>query len=279
MIADGKAIARLLSEQIARAIRMFPEKLALDIVVVGENPIIEGFIRTKKRIANELGVSLVEHRFPETITEESLLFEVKKIAIRDEVLGLIIQLPLPEEIRTQEILNAVPIEKDVDMLSSGSIAAFARGDAPIIPPVAGAIMEILDSAAISVAGKEVLVLGHGRLVGIPASILMRHNGAHVTIIDQEISDLKEHVRESAIIICGVGKPSLITPDMLTFGTVLIDAGTSEAGKKVVGDADPDCAKVTSLFTPVPGGVGPVAIMMIFKNLYMLAQKKTNTSPG
>ena len=158
MIADGKAIARLLSEQIARAIRMFPEKLALDIVVVGENPIIEGFIRTKKRIANELGVSLVEHRFPETITEESLLFEVKKIAIRDEVLGLIIQLPLPEEIRTQEILNAVPIEKDVDMLSSGSIAAFARGDAPIIPPVAGAIMEILDSAAISVAGSMRLSL-------------------------------------------------------------------------------------------------------------------------
>jgi methylenetetrahydrofolate dehydrogenase (NADP+)/methenyltetrahydrofolate cyclohydrolase len=116
----------------------------------------------------------------------------------------------------------------------------------------------------------VLVLGYGRLVGKPVSILLRHNHAHVTVIDKPVPDLAQHVREAYVVISGVGSPALITPDMVGEGTVLIDAGTSESGGKIVGDIDPACAHNAKLFTPVPGGVGPVAIAMLFKNLLILA---------
>lgn len=273
MIVDGKLIALEVREKLKKVTQAFPQPLVLDIVVVGENPVIESFVRIKKRIGDELGVRVVEHRFNASITGEALKLAVSEIAQNSESSGLIIQLPLPDGMLVQPILDAVPLSKDVDMLATESIAAFARGDASILPPVAGAIQEILERAGVAVSGKEALVLGHGRLVGIPASILLRHNGAHVTVIDKGIPDLKEHALESDIIISGVGRSGLITPDMVTSRTVLIDAGTSEAGGRIVGDADPLCAGVAGVFTPVPGGVGPIAVVMIFKNLCILARER------
>jgi methylenetetrahydrofolate dehydrogenase (NADP+)/methenyltetrahydrofolate cyclohydrolase len=132
---------------------------------------------------------------------------------------------------------------------------------------------------VAVSDKEALVLGYGKLVGVPASLLLRHNGAHVTVVDQVISNLAEHTRESDIIICGVGKPGLLKPEMLKPGVVVIDAGTSEAGGKIVGDADPSCALVASVFTPVPGGVGPIAVALIFKNLLVLASARAKAQRG
>ncbi len=271
MIIDGKQIANELKEKIARVVTTLSVPPILDLVVVGEDPVIESFVRIKKRIGGELRITLREHRFPDDISGESLKEEVARIALLSDAQGLIIQLPLPSSIDAQSILDVVPLEKDVDMLSRNAVAAFASGESKILPPVAAAIQEILERAGVNVSGEETLVLGHGRLVGVPASILLRHNGAHVTVIDKEISHLSEHTKESRIIIAGVGKPGLITPDMLSPGTVLIDAGTSETGGKIVGDAHPDCALVAGVFTPVPGGVGPIAVVMIFKNLCILAR--------
>ena len=273
MVIDGKKIAEEIRNKLGLITGAFPASPALDIVVVGENPVIESFVRIKRRMGGELGMRVNEHRFPDTITGEALKNEVVRIAANAESDGLIIQLPLPKTIDTQSILDAVPLSKDVDMLSTHAIAAFARGDAGILPPVAGAIQEILERSNVVVSGKEALVLGHGHLVGIPASILLRHNGAHVTVIDKEISNLKEHALESDIIISGVGRSGLITPDMISSKTTLIDAGTSEAGGRIVGDALPECKDIAGVFTPVPGGVGPIAVVMIFKNLSILAQKK------
>ena len=272
MVIDGKKIALEIRETLRSAIRAFPMSLELDIVVVGKNPVIENFVGIKKRIGADLGVRVNEHRFPEVITTMALREAILNIAQNNESHGLIVQLPLPETIDAQSILDAVPLSKDVDMLSTKSIAAFACGEAIILPPVAGAIQEILERAKVTVSGKEALVLGHGRLVGIPVSILLRHNGAHVTVIDKEISDLKIHTLEADIIISGVGKSGLIRPDMITPHTTLIDAGTSEAGGRIVGDAHPSCKDVAEVFTPVPGGVGPIAVVMIFKNLCILARK-------
>lgn len=277
MIVDGKLIALEVREKLKKVIQSFPHPLVLDIVVVGENPVIESFVRIKKRIGSELGVAVLEHRFPDSITGEALKRAVSEIAQKSESSGLIIQLPLPDGMLVQPILDAVPQSKDVDMLSTESIAAFARGEVSILPPVAGAIEEILERTKVSARGKEALVLGHGRLVGVPASILLRHNGAHVTVIDKDIPDLKAHALESDIIISGVGKPGLITPLMVTSRTVLIDAGTSEAGGRIVGDADPLCGEVARVFTPVPGGVGPIAVVMIFKNLCILAREHIGAS--
>jgi methylenetetrahydrofolate dehydrogenase (NADP+)/methenyltetrahydrofolate cyclohydrolase len=271
VIINGKEIATKIEEQVRQGLTQFSVIPTLAIVVVGKDPVIESFVRIKKRMGERLKIVVVERYFPDTISGDTLKKHIEDIAKSPDIGGIVIQLPLPSHIDTQAMLDAVPIEKDVDMLSRESIASFARGDARILPPVAGAIQEILERAQVSVVGREVLVLGYGRLVGVPASILMRHNHAHVTVIDREIADLAQHVRESAIIISGVGKQGLITPEMLTPGVALIDAGASEAGGKIVGDADPRCADIAGVFTPVPGGVGPIAVAMIYKNLCILTR--------
>lgn len=274
MIIDGKAIALDIEEKVRRTLTQFSTPPKLAIVVVGQNPVIESFVRIKKRTGERLGIPVIEHRFPDTLSGEELQARIREIGAMDDIAGLIVQLPLPPHIDVQTMLDAVPLVKDVDMLSREAVAAFARGDALVFPPVAGAIQEILEREKVAVAGKEALILGYGRLVGVPASILLRHNYAHVTVVDREIRDLDVHTKESDIIISGVGKQGLIVPEMLTPGVVLIDAGTSEAGGKIVGDVAPSCAEVASIFTPVPGGVGPIAVSMIFKNLCILGRVPT-----
>ena len=273
MIIDGRQLARGVEERIAHTLAGMPRTPTLAIVVVGDDLVIERFVRIKKQVAERLGIPVVEKRFGAEITREELVREVKRCAEDGDIDGIVVQLPLPSTIDVDAVLRAIPITKDVDVLSRDAIAMFAQGDAPVLPPVAAAVQEILEHAHVNVSGEDVLVLGYGRLVGVPVSILLRHNGAHVTVIDREIPDLATHVRESRVIVSGVGKPGLILPEMLTAQCVLIDAGTSEAGGKVVGDADPRCADVAAVFTPVPGGVGPLAVVMLFKNLCVLARDR------
>lgn len=270
MLVDGKKIAQGWQEKLRNNVSVLAHKPTLAIVIVGNNPVVENFVRMKRKFGESIGASIFEFRFESTIHSDELKREVATLATRDDLDGIIIQLPLPESVDVEAILNAVPSTKDVDMLAQDSVVHFARGTAKIFPPVASAIQEILEQHEISVEGKEVLVLGYGRLVGKPVSILLRHNNAHVTVIDKPIADLRAHTKESEIIISGVGTPKLITADMISSGVILIDAGTSEAGGRIVGDVDVSCGELASLMTPVPGGVGPIAVAMLFKNLVILA---------
>ncbi|MDO8521183.1 MAG: bifunctional 5,10-methylenetetrahydrofolate dehydrogenase/5,10-methenyltetrahydrofolate cyclohydrolase [bacterium] len=272
MLVDGKAIAQDIRNKTARALGAFSTPPQLAIVIVGENPVIESFVRIKKRVGESLSIPVIEQRFPGDADEGTVLAGVQKLANDKRIAGIIIQLPLPSHITAQKILDAVPTAKDVDMLASNSVAAFRRGDGIIIPPIAGAIQEILERHDVHIAGKDVLIIGHGRLVGVPAELFFRHNDTHVTVVGREVVRLGELTREADIIICGAGQQGLLQPKMLKPGVVVIDAGTSEQGGKIVGDADPKCADVASMFTPVPGGVGPIAVALIFKNLLVLAQK-------
>jgi methylenetetrahydrofolate dehydrogenase (NADP+) / methenyltetrahydrofolate cyclohydrolase len=270
MIIDGKKLAETVEARIARSLLGVARMPVLAIVVVGDSPVTERFVRIKKRVAERLGITVSEFRFARDVRGETVVATLRALAEDEHVNGIVVQLPLPDTLDAETVMNMIPLAKDVDVLSRQAMATFARGDAEVLPPVAGAVQEILEFAEVAVVGKETLVLGHGRLVGVPVALLLRHNGAHVTVIDKPIANLAEHVRESHIIVSGVGKPGLITPDMLAPGTVIIDAGTSESGGKLAGDADPRCAEVAGLFTPVPGGVGPLAVTMIFKNLCILA---------
>lgn len=273
MLIDGRLIAKGVYDKLLRAIATFPVPPKADIVIVGESAVIEGFVGIKKKAAQSLGIELFEHRFKGDITEAELSLRIKEIALRADTAGLIIQLPLPSHIAVQPILDLIPIEKDIDVLSTKAVALYSQAEAKVIPPVAGAVKEILDHLEVVVHGKEVLVLGYGRLVGKPVSVLLRHNGAHVTVIDRPVKDLATHVRESMLVISGVGIPNTITPDMLTLEHIVIDAGTSESEGKLVGDADVRCEEVARAITPVPGGVGPLTVAMLLKNLCVLAREK------
>lgn len=253
MIIEGKAIAEEIIT--AYAAREHKRPLRLGIVVVGNDPIIESFVRIKQKTAARVGVEIIRIDIDAQEGEGEVVRLVEDLSERVD--GVIVQLPLPRHIHTDTVLAHIPRNKDVDGINSDG--------SDYIAPVALAVQEILKSGQVSIAGKRAVVLGAGRLVGAPAARLLESLGARVEVITLENPSL-EKLKDAEIIVSGVGSPGLITPDLIREGCVLIDAGTSESGGKVLGDADPACAEKCALFTPVPGGVGPIAVAMIFKNL-------------
>jgi len=265
MIVDGRALA----EEIKRDLRTRAKGsgLVLAVVWVGEDPVSEKYIERKKKFGADLGVEVVVYEYPSDIAEQDLIEEVTKLNNDEKINGVIVQLPIPSQINQEKILNLISPEKDVDALTS---------EARVLSPTVGAIKEILEHYHVELKNKKVVVLGHGQLVGRPVSIWLTQEGANVEIIDINTKNPESILQQADIIVSGVGKSDLITPEKIKDGVVLIDAGTSElpsgqigASGKIIGDANPACADKCSLFTPVPGGVGPLTVAMLFKNLLEL----------
>jgi len=273
MIIDGKQIAREIKDELKAEFSGLSKKPKLDIIYAGQDPAIESFMKIKLRAAEEVGVYVEIHRFPDTISKAELLAEIKKNAEDISTDGIVIQLPLPDGIDTTAVLNAVPPDKDVDVLSEKAFQLFADGKTKLVPPVAGAVMEILARNGIELKGKRVAVLGRGLLVGKPVIVCMERESVELSKLDRSNGDPTPYLQTADIVISGIGQPHFIKPEMLKEGAVLIDAGTSEKGGGVAGDADPSCAAKCSLFTPVPGGLGPIMITMLFKNLLELLKNK------
>lgn len=258
MIIDGKKMAAEIREELAENFSGRPVVLA--VVLVGEDPASIKFVERKKKFGEEIGVDVRVFEYAEDVTEEDLSAEVQKLADSDQVGGIIIQLPLPPHINNSRILNLVPANKDVDALTA---------DASVDSPVVEAIVEILDRGRVELNNKKIVVVGQGQLVGRPVAIRLAQDGFDVEVASSTTKDLKALILTADVVISGVGKPGLITPDMVKEGVVLVDAGTSEQSSKLIGDIDPACADKASLFTPVPGGVGPIVVAMLFKNLLRL----------
>ncbi len=232
----------------------------------------EKFLEQKKKFGGAIGVDVRIYEYPSDISTSRLRKKVSEIVHIKENTGLIIQLPLPKEINTQYILDAITPDKDPDMLSSKSIGLFSSGRTKILPPVTGAVKYIFEKNGVEPKGKRAVVIGAGRLVGKPVSTWLIQLGATVTVIDEHEADPTLHTLDADIIVSGVGLPHLIKADMVKDGAVVIDCGTSEANGKLAGDVALDVAGKASLFTPVPGGVGPLTVAMLFKNLVELAKK-------
>lgn len=260
MIVDGKKLADEIKSELKAKAR--GKSLSLAVVWVGEDPVSERYVEKKKKFGLDIGVEVVVHEYPSDILEEDLVEEITRLNNDDNISGIIVQLPLPAEIDEQKILNLISPNKDVDALGE---------EARVFPPTIGAVKEILERNNIELSGKKVVVLGKGKLVGRPAAIWLTQEGANVSVIDSKTPDPASILKQADIIVSGVGRSDLITPEVLKEGVVLIDAGTSESSGQLKGDADPACADKCSLFTPVPGGVGPLTVVMLFKNLLELNQ--------
>jgi len=266
MRLDGRAIAEELYKELAMVREKLPRDIKLGIVVVGENPVIESFVKRKKLGAERLNVEMVRVSLSETATPEEIIAAVRENAQATD--ATIAQLPLPKGIDTNAVLAAVPKEKDVDALNP----TVPEEERLVHAPVALAVVELLKRGGVDVRGKRTVVIGAGRLVGAPSAWLLRSLGADVSVFTLEKGSI-EDLRSADIVVSGAGNPGFIKPEHLKEGVALIDAGTSELNKKIAGDADPACAEVAGIFTPVPGGVGPVAVAMIFRNLFDLVEKR------
>lgn len=244
MIVDGKRIAEEITARLAQE-REALGPLTLGVVMNEGDAAVSSFVKIKERVAARLGITL--KRFSADEVQDALACD-----------GVIVQLPIAN---AEALLAQLPREKDVDAL----------GLTPVVrAPVAEAVSEILSRANVAAIGKKAVVIGEGKLVGKPCTDLLRELGAKVSVVTLEQGNLDE-LRDADIVVSGAGSPGLIAPTMLKPGVVLIDAGTSESGGKLVGDASPECAEVASVFTPVPGGVGPIAVTMLYKNLLTLVQ--------
>lgn len=269
MIINGTTLAKDIKDQLALELALLPQPPMLGFVRSGDDLVAKKFVGMKAKTATELGISVVEVLLPEGADTEAVIAAVREVAVKTD--GVIVQMPLAKTIDTAKVLEALPIEKDVDAMGE-------RSGTLVLTPVVGAIAHILDTykGPLFVKGKKVVVVGQGKLVGAPAAVWFRREGAEVFVVTRSSGDLVEQLQEADVVVLGAGVPGIVTSNMLKPGAVLLDAGTSEEGGALKGDADPRCADVASLFTPVPGGIGPVAVAMIFKNLLTLNKiSKTN----
>ncbi len=264
MMIDGRAIAEEIYGELERT--MPRRRLRLGIVVSGKNEVIESFVRIKSRAAERLGIEMTRVDLADSASTEEAVSAVNTLAGRTD--AVIVQLPLLKSLDTDSVLSAIPDEKDVDAIHPRVGEDTHRVEAP----VALAVLEVLRRAGVEPKGKRVVVVGAGRLVGAPTAALLKRLGAHVTMFTLEEGSIID-LKDADIIVCGAGKPGFIKPEHVKGGVVLIDAGASEQGGVVRGDADPACAEKASVFTPVPGGIGPIAVAMIFRNLLQLAGSK------
>jgi methylenetetrahydrofolate dehydrogenase (NADP+) / methenyltetrahydrofolate cyclohydrolase len=279
-MVDGKKMAENLATSLSETVLNFGKKLKLAVVMVGENSVTTKYLESKKKFGKNIGISVRIYKFDKEISTTKLRKAVSDVVHIKENIGVIVQLPLPKQINTQYILDAISPEKDPDMLSSKSVGLFSTGRSQIVPPVVGAIRHIFKEYKIDLQGKSAVVIGAGRLVGIPTAVWLKNQGVIVTTVDEYTSDPERFTKTADIIISGVGKAGIVTSDMIKDDAVVVDAGTSiggssdfKSGRELRGDVDSAVANKASLFTPVPGGVGPLTIAMLFSNLIELAKKK------
>ncbi|MDP2665643.1 MAG: bifunctional 5,10-methylenetetrahydrofolate dehydrogenase/5,10-methenyltetrahydrofolate cyclohydrolase [bacterium] len=272
MIIDGREMAgEVLVRTKARAARLThpPRILA---IVANETSATKSYLAIKKKRAADAGCELSVMTFgPDTTTEE-----LHTAVLSADADAVIVQLPLAEGMDSRIVCDAIPIGKDADVLSFAARAKVEmKGlrNLSLLPPVVGAVQKILEFGNVEIKGKQAVVIGSGFLVGAPVATWLTQQGADVSRVSFRFGDFSA-CKDADIIVSGAGSPHFIKPEMLRQGVVLIDAGTSESGGALAGDADPACAEKCSIFTPVPGGVGPLAVACLFENVVTLAERAT-----
>ena len=271
IVVDGKVIAARILDEVRGEVATSKKKLRLGAVVVGDDAVTRRFVVEKRRVAESVGIDMRVYPFPETVMPNELRARIAELVREEHNTGVIIQLPLPSHLPRQHILNAVTPEKDGDMLSARAVGNFIVGKGVLVPPVVGAIQEIAATHGIEFMGKNIVVVGAGPLVGRPVALWLLRSGATFSVVRASTADPASFVRSADILISGIGKPRFITGAMVKAGIAVFDAGTAESAGKIAGDVDYDSvAPKCSLITPVPGGIGPLTVAVLLRNLVLLA---------
>ena len=272
-IVNGNEIASKILDTLQAKIRKQKLLAHLAVVLVGADKPSETYVRKKQEAAQKIGVKFSLYKFPATISEVKLITEIKKIQ-HQKLSGIIVQLPLPKNLDKKKILNAIEPRLDVDFLTWESLGKIVIGENLLIPPSPGAILEILKYYKINLKGQRVVLVGIGDLIGKPLANLLIHMPVTLTTCNKDTKDLPSITRQADILITGVGLANLIRGNMVKKGAVVIDAGVSFQGKKMLGDINfAEVAKVASLVTPTPGGVGPITVVKLLENVVLTEMQK------
>lgn len=284
-ILDGLSVSHKIKqeikEEVTKIVQSGKKAPHLAAILVGENGASKAYVNSKVKDCKEVGFTSSLLKFPDTICENELLEEIKKLNENEEIDGFIVQLPLPKGINQEKIIMAIDPKKDVDGFHPENFGKMALEMDSLLPATPFGIMQLLERYNIDTKGKKCVVIGRSRIVGRPMSILMSAKGtdATVTLIHSHTPNIEEYTQKADIVIVALGIPNYLKGDMIKEGAVVIDVGItrvnddSERGYHLVGDVDFEaCEKKASFITPVPGGVGPMTRAMLMKNT-LLAYKK------
>ena len=273
VIMDGKALAEKVKAQIREKASKLRRQPGLAVILVGDNPASQVYVRHKERDCAQCGIMCYDYHLPQDASQEDVLELVEKMNNYGAVDGILVQLPLPEQIDERVVLEAIAPDKDVDAFHPENMGRIMQGQAYYKPCTPAGVMEILHEYGIDPAGKHCVVVGRSNIVGKPMAMLLLHENATVTICHSRTPDLKAQCIQADILVSAVGKTGLITADMVKPGAVVIDVAMNrnEAGK-LCGDVDfAAVSQVASYITPVPGGVGPMTRAMLMENTYKAAK--------
>lgn len=277
-IIDGKAIARRIREEVKENVQQLIKNTGitpkLSVVLAGENPASQTYVRMKEKACIEAGINEKTYKLPASVKEEKLIKEVRGLNSDPTVHGILVQLPLPKGINPSKVLAEVSPQKDVDGLHTENMGRLLRGEEPyFLPCTPSGIIELILSTGIEIKGSEVVVVGRSNIVGKPIALMLLSRHATVTICHSRTKDLASVCRRADILVAAVGRPKMIKGDMIKEGAVVIDVGVNRTEEGLVGDVDFNEAKKKAAYiTPVPGGVGPMTIAMLLKNTFISAER-------
>ena len=298
-VLDGSAIAAAIKEEVAKDVRALAAqgiRPGLAAVLVGSVPASQIYVRSKVQTCEELGLYSELVTPPETVTTEDMMDLVASLNSRDDIDGILIQLPLPAQVDTKALLDAVLPEKDVDGFHPVNAGRLQAGRPALAPCTPAGVIEILKRSGTPISGANAVVVGRSDIVGKPAAMLLLHENATVTICHSKTRDLGAVTREADILVAAIGRPGFVTPEMVKPGATIIDVGINritdraefekffagnakreaafaKRGSTIVGDVHPKAFELAGAYTPVPGGVGPLTIAMLMANTVRAAKMR------
>jgi methylenetetrahydrofolate dehydrogenase (NADP+) / methenyltetrahydrofolate cyclohydrolase len=274
-LLEGKPIAEKIKEEIKQAITALGKKPILASVQVGDNAGAEAYARSQKKTAEALGIEYQFHKLGQDTSEGALIEFVQRLNTDKSINGIIIQMPLPAQIDYKRISQFILPDKDVEGMHPANMGKIVFGKAKILPCTPAAVVELLNSCCPDLYGKEVVIVGHSEIVGKPLALLLLEKFATVTVCHigtSKAGKLEAHVKNAEILIVAVGKAGLIKGDWVKQDAVVIDVGINRVGDKIVGDVEfEEASKRACCITPVPGGVGPLTVTMLMRNLVEAAK--------
>ena len=279
-IIDGKALSQKVKEQlkvkVAEFEKKFDRKITLAVVLVGDNPASQVYVRNKITATEYVGMKSLSFYLPSSSTEEQVEEVINKLANDDNVDGILVQLPLPKHLDENKILSLIPADKDVDGFLPENVGRLTLDLPTTVACTPFGVTKMLESTGIDFSGKRAVVIGRSNIVGKPMALLLLQMNCTVTICHSKTQNLKEICKQADLVVAAIGRPKFVTKDMIKEGAVVIDVGINRTENGLVGDVDFDEVKeLASYITPVPGGVGPMTIAMLLENTYLCAVRKTD----
>ncbi len=279
-LINGKEIQAFTLTHIGKEVESLKEKgveICLAVIIVGNDPASRVYVNNKKKACANVGITSLEYALPQETTTEELIALIDKLNADKSVNGILCQMPVPKQIDKQAVIDAILPEKDVDCFHPVNIGKLSLGRTEILPCTPAGIIRMLEFSGVKIEGSRAVIIGRSDIVGKPMAMLLLNHSATVTVCHSKTVDLPSVTRQADILISAVGKPDIVTEDMVKEGAVVIDVGMNRNSEgKLCGDVDfekvaPHCSKIT----PVPGGVGPMTITMLMENTLTAAKAQNN----